>query len=122
MAIPGAVWLIVSERLPHAPAPWWAFLPGAVLVAFGLEVLNLFTVYWLPVQISHKSATYGAIATALALLGWAYILGRVLTASAVLNASLWYRNQRISAHHDELNDRPVGRADPDGTARITPSG
>jgi len=121
-AVPGAVWLLVSIHLPHAPAPWWAFLPGAVLAAIGVQILNLFTVYWLPVQISHKSATYGAIAIALALLGWAYILGRLLTTSAVLNAFLWYRYQRSTAHDHEPIEGS-GAPDPaDDQVRITPSG
>ena len=56
-------------------------------------MLHLITVYYLPLTISHKSATYGAIATALALLAWAYLVGRLLTAAAVLNAALWHRKQ-----------------------------
>jgi membrane protein len=130
IAIPAAVWLLVSMRLPHAPAPWWAFLPGAVLAAIGIQILNLFTVYWLPVQIAHKSATYGAIAIALALLGWAYLLGRVLTASAVLNAYLWYRSQHLATFHPAVAEAPrsppeaslYDESDPQNTIRITPSG
>jgi uncharacterized BrkB/YihY/UPF0761 family membrane protein len=100
VAIPGAVWFAVSIYLPHESAPRWALVPGAVVVAVGFEVLHLITVYWLPVEIEHKSATYGAIATSLAMLAWAALVGRLLTGSAVVNATLWRRyTQRLSHPH-----------------------
>jgi uncharacterized BrkB/YihY/UPF0761 family membrane protein len=37
----------------------------------------------------HKSETYGAIGTALTVLLWAYVFGRIMTASAMLNAAGW---------------------------------
>ena len=41
----------------------------------------------------HKTSTYGAIGFALALLLWAYLLGRLVTTSAVINETLWSRYQ-----------------------------
>jgi uncharacterized BrkB/YihY/UPF0761 family membrane protein len=94
VAIPFAVWLLVSQHLPHVPAPWWAFAPGAALVALGMLALQIVTVYFIAYEVARKSETYGAIGTSLALLLWAYLLGRLLTSAAVLNASLWARAQR----------------------------
>jgi membrane protein len=93
VTIPTAGWLFASEHLPHADVPRWSLLPGALLVGAGVLVLHAVSVYYLPLEISHKSATYGSIATALALLGWAYLAGRLLTSAAVLNAALWHRRQ-----------------------------
>jgi uncharacterized BrkB/YihY/UPF0761 family membrane protein len=91
LLLPVAVWLYASMWLPHDDAPWWALLPGSVLVGIGAGVLQLVTVYWIAREVSSKSDTYGAIGTALALLLWAYLLGRIFVASAALNAALWRR-------------------------------
>jgi uncharacterized BrkB/YihY/UPF0761 family membrane protein len=106
-AIPGAVWFVISNYLPHEPAPRWAFLPGAVLISVGFGVLHLFTVYWLPIEIEHKSATYGAIATSLAMLVWAALVGRLVTGSAVVNATLWRRYRDRTSHHHSSGDEAV---------------
>ncbi len=92
--VPSGLWLFVSLRgLPHAEgAGWRAMVPGSVLFGVGTELLHLFTVFWIARQVESKSETYGAIGVALALLFWAYLLGRVITAGMTLNASLWYRD------------------------------
>lgn len=92
VGIPTGLWLVVSMRgLPHAEgATWRDLLPGALVVGIGVEALHLFTVVWIVRLIENKSENYGVLGTALALLFWAYVLGRVLTLSAVVNASRWY--------------------------------
>ena len=93
IAIPVAAWLFVSWHMPRAPdMPWTALLPGAVVFGLGLEVLHLVTVYWIATQVEHKTDTYGAIGFALALLLWAYLLGRLITSAAVVNETLWARD------------------------------
>jgi uncharacterized BrkB/YihY/UPF0761 family membrane protein len=93
VGIPAVLWLIVSMRgLPHADGVTWRdLLPGALVVGIGVEALHLFTVVWIVRLIENKSESYGVLGTALALLFWAYVLGRVLTLSAVVNASRWHR-------------------------------
>jgi uncharacterized BrkB/YihY/UPF0761 family membrane protein len=100
LAIPCVVWLAVSWYMPHEPdIPWTALLPGAVFFALGMEVLHLVTVYWISGQLEHKTDTYGAIGFALALLLWAYLLGRLITSAAVINETLWAKNvARRRAH------------------------
>jgi uncharacterized BrkB/YihY/UPF0761 family membrane protein len=92
--VPAGLWLLFSMRaFPHAAdAGWKAMVPGSLLVGVGTQLLHLFTVLWISHQVDSKSETYGAIGIALALLFWAYLLGRILTAGCVLNASLWYRD------------------------------
>lgn len=87
-------WLQLSLRaFPHAEgATRRNLLPGAIAVGVGAAVLHFITVVWIARQVSSKSETYGAIGVALALLLWAYVLGRIILAAVVINASLWYRD------------------------------
>jgi uncharacterized BrkB/YihY/UPF0761 family membrane protein len=91
IAVPTAVWLVVSLRFfVHPPeAGRRDLLPGALLVGVGVQILHFITVYWITHLLESKSETYGAIGVALAILFWAYVLGRILAASAVLNAGAW---------------------------------
>jgi uncharacterized BrkB/YihY/UPF0761 family membrane protein len=88
-----ALWWWISLMLPHAAVPARALIPGAVLWALGLDVLNLLTNYWIGPLVARKSNTYGAVGIALAVLLWVYILGRIIVGSAGLNASLWQRRE-----------------------------
>jgi uncharacterized BrkB/YihY/UPF0761 family membrane protein len=89
-AVPCAIWLLLEFAMPHAPqAGWKDLLPGAILFGVAALALHLFAVYWIAHLIKRRSATYGALGSALALLLWAYVFGRFMAASAVLNASIW---------------------------------
>ena len=98
IAVPAGVWLLVSMRFfVHAPeAGWRDLLPGALLVGVGVQILHLVTVYWITHLLEAKSEAYGAIGAALAILFWAYLLGRVLAASAVLNAGAWQQRHNTA--------------------------
>jgi uncharacterized BrkB/YihY/UPF0761 family membrane protein len=93
-ALSFAGWWWVSWKLPHGPAPASALIPGALLMAIGADVLNLLTTYWIGNLVARKTSTYGAVGIALAVLLWVYILGRIMVASAGLNAALWYRRDQ----------------------------
>lgn len=84
-----AVWLGVSMLLPHGAAPWTALIPGAVLVAVGVQVLHLGTTLFVAGRLERASATYGAFGTAFTILLWLYLLSRIIVGSAMLNAALW---------------------------------
>ena len=90
-ALSFAGWWWVSWKLPHAPASARALIPGALLMAVGADVLQLLTTYWIGHLVARKTSTYGAVGIALAVRLWVYILGRIMVASAGLNAALWYR-------------------------------
>ncbi len=102
-----AMWLAVSMTLPHpAGLPWRAFVPGAVLMAIGVEGIHLVTVLYLEGKANDVSAVYGSLGTALVLLLWLYFVGRLIVASAFLNAAAWGRRPPAPAK--------VGPADTSG--------
>jgi uncharacterized BrkB/YihY/UPF0761 family membrane protein len=88
------LWLLISLRLPHRDAPWWALLPGAALFALGVEVLHAVIVYFLTPYALAKQGTYGALGMAAALLLGLFLISRLVVGAAVLNATLWERRLR----------------------------
>jgi uncharacterized BrkB/YihY/UPF0761 family membrane protein len=87
------VWWWMSWKLPHADTWPRALVPGALFIAVGVEVMHLLTTYWIGHLIARKSHAYGPVGIALAVLLWVYIFGRIIVASAGLNATLWRRSQ-----------------------------
>lgn len=86
------LWLGASRALPRRPdTPWSALVPGAVLVGAGTQGLYLFNVLYLNHKIQSASAAYGALGVAASALLWLYLLGRLMVAAPVLNATLWQR-------------------------------
>lgn len=85
------LWLRISVHLPRRPTPVRALLPGALLVAIGVEGLHLFTSYYLAGQAERVASVYGTIGVALTLLLWLFIVARLMVGSAILNAALWDR-------------------------------
>jgi uncharacterized BrkB/YihY/UPF0761 family membrane protein len=85
------VWMAGSLRVFPRPedVTWRGVIPGALLFAFGVELLHVVTVVWFAPYLQSKSQTYGAIGAAFAILLWAYLLGRVITGAAALNAVMW---------------------------------
>ena len=87
--ISAAAWFLASWLLPRDECALWALLPGALIVGVGVGVLQILTFTYVAHVVTRKSALYGAIGIALALLLWTYFAGRLLTAATAANASLW---------------------------------
>ena len=100
--VPFLAWWYVSWWLPHRDCPLIALAPGAALFAIGTEILHVVTVVWFPHHLASKSEIYGTIGLSIALLLWAYLVGRLITLAAVLNAALWARFGADSAHPIQL--------------------
>jgi uncharacterized BrkB/YihY/UPF0761 family membrane protein len=81
-------WLLLSARLPHGGAPTRALLPGALLVGAGGLALHVATAFYLIDRADRASSVYGPLGVATVLLLWLFILGRLIVAAALLNASL----------------------------------
>jgi hypothetical protein len=85
----GALWLWISMRLPGPDAAWTAFLPGAVVVAIGLEALHVFTVYFLEAKLANASELYGILGLVTTALFYLFLVGRSVVWAAELNAVVW---------------------------------
>ena len=88
--------LWIMDKLPHRSDSWRDLLPGALLVAFGAQVIHLAVVLYLAPKIGRSSELYGALGAATVILLWLYLIARLIVASAFLNAALWHR-----AHPDD---------------------
>jgi uncharacterized BrkB/YihY/UPF0761 family membrane protein len=106
--VPLLFWWFASWWFPHRPCPLIALAPGAALFAIGVALLHVVTLVWFPHHLESKSETYGTIGVAIALLLWAYLLGRLITLAAVLNAALWARFGAGAPHAIRLR-RPAVR-------------
>ena len=108
LAIPLLAGWWLMARLPHRNAPVWALLPGATILALGLQLMHVFTVVYISRSASSKSETYGVVGVALATLLWCYIAGRLLIATAVINAALWRRfESRNPGYENETKQPPT---------------
>jgi uncharacterized BrkB/YihY/UPF0761 family membrane protein len=95
VALPLAgLWLLLSLRLPHRGADWTALLPGALLFGIGIQLLTVVIAYVIQPWAINKQGTYGALGVAAALLLAIYLVSRLIVAAAVLNATLWERQQQ----------------------------
>ena len=90
-----SLWLVVSRALPHHPkaSHWTDFLPGALLLGFGIVGLRLAMVVYLVPRSAELAARYGTIGVALVMLTWAYWLGMVIIGGSELNAALFRSRQ-----------------------------
>ena len=75
-------------QLPHRDVRWPALIPGSLLFGAGLLAINVFNVYVTTRLVEDHSDTYGALGVAAALLFSLVLVGRLMVASAVLNALL----------------------------------
>jgi len=83
-----ALWVLVSLRLPHGDADWRALLPGAVLMAVGLQVLHAATLWFVVPKLDRSSSLYGPLGGVATLLFWMYMAGRLVVTAPILNAAL----------------------------------
>jgi AbrB family looped-hinge helix DNA binding protein len=114
VAVYAALWLLASIALPREPgAPWTALVPGAVLVAVGLQLLHVAVVYYFADKASRASSVYGSLGVAVVVLTWLFLIGRLSVGAAEVNAGLWEQRQLRRAQ------RGVNvRIDPDGRVAL----
>ncbi len=90
-----ALWMM--SVLPHPDVPWTSLLPGAAVVALGIQALHVFAALYLAPRFGRSSQLYGSLGAATVILLWLYILARLFTFSAFLNAQLWEREAKAPA-------------------------
>jgi len=86
--VPFAFWLGASRALPNRAASWRDLVPGAALVAVGLQAMHLFTTYFLGPKLESATQLYGVIGITTTILFWFYIAGRLIITAATLDAAL----------------------------------
>ncbi len=103
------LWLFVSWVMPHAEGvSVWHLIPGALLVAAGIQGVHLVTVYYVSRKVSHASSTYGALGGATAILLSLFLIARVIVFGASLNAEMWRRRELRQGSPDaEMSDAQI---------------
>lgn len=100
-------WLVLSLLPRPAHASVIDLLPGALLIALGVQVLHLVSAYYLVHRISSSSQLYGALGAAATLLLWGYLLARVLIGASTLNHTL-FRHRDVTRLPDRLTTGDEG--------------
>jgi uncharacterized BrkB/YihY/UPF0761 family membrane protein len=85
-----AAWAM--SLLPHRAVGWSGLLPGAALVAVGVQVLQLVVALYLAPKLGRSTQLYGTLGAATVVLLWLYIIARLVVAGAFLNAALAERH------------------------------
>jgi membrane protein len=86
----------VMWLLPRRAKTWRELVPGAVLVSVGAQAVSVAVVFYFAPRIGRSSELYGTLGTASVLLVWLYVMARLITSGAFLNATLWERRQRTA--------------------------
>ena len=91
LAITTAIALYAMWLLPHRATDARELLPGALFVAAGHLVVQIVVIFYFAPRLGRSEETYGAFGTAATMLVWLYVIGRLVTGAAFLNATLWKR-------------------------------
>lgn len=77
------VWTYTS--LGNSNVGWRTNLPGAVLVAVGVEILKAVGSLYVPRAVASSSGLYGSLGVVFAVLAWLLLYGRLIVYGAVVN-------------------------------------
>lgn len=91
VAFQTGVGVLVMWLLPRRAERWQELVPGAALVAVGAQAISVAVVFYFAPRIGRSTELYGTLGTAAVLLVWLYVLARLITSGAFLNATLWER-------------------------------
>lgn len=81
-----AMWL-----LPRRATSVRDLLPGALLVAVGVQLIQIAVIFYFAPRLGRSEETYGAFGAAATMLVWLYVISRLITGAAFLNSTLWLR-------------------------------
>jgi uncharacterized BrkB/YihY/UPF0761 family membrane protein len=87
--VPFGLWLLASRWLPHRGTGIRELVPGAVVMAVGIQAIFLFTALFLAPKLASATQMYGVIGIVSTLLFWLYLLGRLVVGGATLDASYY---------------------------------
>lgn len=89
LALGVVLWLWTLRTLTNRDVGWKPLLPGAVLGAVGLVVLQVVGAHYVPRAVATTSALYGSLGTVFAVIAWLFFFGRLVVYAAVLNVVRW---------------------------------
>jgi uncharacterized BrkB/YihY/UPF0761 family membrane protein len=95
-----ALWLIITQRLPHRAKRWQDLVPGAAFLGVAALVIHALVAFILLPYLDQKQETYGALGLSAGIMLALYATGWAITAAAAINAELCDR--RESAHRSEV--------------------
>jgi len=102
----GALAFVVSSLFPHGDAPRRALVPGALMLSVSAIGVHAFVNVYLAPKMGRSISTYGMLGASSVVLLWLFIIARLITVSAFLNATLWHRQ----VEQDAAAGRPPGQA------------
>lgn len=105
LAMTAAIAITAMWLLPRRATTIRDLLPGALLVAVGVQLIQVAVIFYFAPRLGRSEETYGALGTAATVLVWLYVISRLITGAAFLNSTLWLR--RNEARHD-LDTAPAG--------------
>jgi uncharacterized BrkB/YihY/UPF0761 family membrane protein len=91
LAVATGLALLAMWLLPHRAESARELLPGALLVAVGIELIQVAVILYFAPRLGRSEETYGAFGAAATMLVWLYVISRLVTLAAFLNATLWSR-------------------------------
>jgi uncharacterized BrkB/YihY/UPF0761 family membrane protein len=94
LTVSTAIVLYAMWLLPHRATDPLELLPGALLVAVGHQLVQIAVILYFAPRLGRAEETYGAFGTAATMLVWLYVIARLVTGGAFLNATLWDRRHR----------------------------
>jgi uncharacterized BrkB/YihY/UPF0761 family membrane protein len=107
--------------LPHPQVSWTAMLPGAMVVAIGIEILKVATAVYFAPRLERVADLYGALGLAAVFLAWLYVVGRLMVTGISVNAAIWERRRRVEARGSP-GSPPDAPPEVEPPTRITRSG
>jgi membrane protein len=111
VAVAVGVFAVTFKFLPNKDLTWADVLPGAVIAAIAFEVLKLAGSFYLKNGAEGRNATFGAFATAAALLVVSYLLAQVVLLAAELNAVLVERRETRQSNPNHIPSEAVPQAE-----------
>ena len=100
------LWLWTFQVLTNRDVGWKPLLPGAVLGAVGLQLLQTLGGVYLPRMVSSTSALYGTLGVVFAILAWLLFFGRLLVYAATVNVVRWEEDHGTVTAEIELPNVP----------------
>jgi uncharacterized BrkB/YihY/UPF0761 family membrane protein len=93
LALMTALALLAMWLLPHRATRPIELLLGALVVAVGHQLVQVAVLFYFAPKLGDAEETAGVFGAAATMLVWLYVLSRLVTGAAFLNAAAWSRRQ-----------------------------